>query len=324
MMNLLSSRDAASLGTFRLDVGDGHELFIAQSGNPDGIPAVFLHGGPGSGCQPAHRELFDPARFRVVLPDQRGAGQSTPKGSLVANTTAHLIADLERVRETLGIERWMVVGGSWGATLGIAYAEAHPKRVTALALRAVFLGTPQELQWAFSDGPRALRPELWAALTALLPSEEQQDPFAALARRISDSDPAVHTAAACVWGDFERTLSEICPPNTNPLPASLAGAEKGRTIPTTPYAENHYFRNNCFLEPGQLLANTGQLEGIPAILIQGRYDLLCPPRVAFELAAAWPDCQVRVVESAGHAITDPGIRAALMSAISELGKGIAA
>lgn len=314
-----ASPDAGPHEERRLDAGDGHELFVAQAGNPEGIPAVFLHGGPGSGCQPAHSELFDLSRFRVVLPDQRGAGRSTPKGSLAANTTAHLIADMERVREALGIERWMVAGGSWGATLGIAYAEAYPDRVTAMALRAIFLGTPEEVRWAFTDGPRMLRPDMWAALIALLPPGERRDPFAALGERVASADPAVHAPAACVWGDYERVLSEVRPASANPLPASLAGAEKGRTIPATPYVENHYIRNNCFLEPGQLLANAERLAGIPAILVQGRYDLLCPPRTATALAAAWPGCEVRMVEGAGHAITDPGIREALVSAISELG-----
>ena len=311
------------IAELRLDAGDGHNLYIAQYGSPDGIPAVFLHGGPGSGCQPAHADLFDHRRFRVVLPDQRGAGRSTPKGGLEANTTADLVADLERIRAELEIDRWMVVGGSWGATLGIAYAEAHPDRVSAMALRAVFLGTAAELQWAFCDGPRTLRPDLWAALTSLLPEPDRADPIGALGRRLRHPDPAVHQPAACVWGDFERTLSEINPARATPLPASLDLAAEGRAIPSTPYVENHYFQNDCFLGPDQLRAEAGKLGHIPAVIVQGRYDLLCPPRTSAALAAAWPGCEVRIVEGAGHAITDPGVENAVKAAIINLADRIA-
>ncbi|MDA0654086.1 MAG: prolyl aminopeptidase [Proteobacteria bacterium] len=307
----------------RLDAGDGHNLYVAEAGSPDGIPAVFLHGGPGSGCQPGHADLFDRRRFRVVLPDQRGAGRSTPKGRLDANTTAHLIADLERIRAELGIRRWMVVGGSWGATLGIAYAEAHPDRVSAMVLRAVFLGTAAELHWAFGDGPRTLRPDLWAALTALLPADERDDPMGAFGRRLRNPDPAVHAPAACVWGDFERTLSEINPARAIPLPQSLDRAAEGREIPSTPYVENHYFRNDCFLGPDQLLAEAGKLGDIPAVIVQGRYDLLCPPRTSAALAAAWPGCEVRIVEGAGHTMSDPGVEDAVREAIRDLADRIA-
>lgn len=303
---------------YRIKSDNGHQLYVAEAGNMDGIPAVFLHGGPGSGCQPAHAELFELDRFRIVLPDQRGAGRSTPKGSLAANTTQHLIADLELIREHLGINRWILVGGSWGATLAIAYAEAYPNRVGGAALRAIFLGTSHEVHWALVEGPQILRPDLWQSLVALLPPQERNDPFTALSTRVSNPDPAIHVPAACVWGDFERTLSEIAPTSANLLPASLSTVAEGRAIPSTPYIENHYFRHSCFLEPGQLLRDAGLLAGIPAVLVQGRYDLLCPPRNAAALAAAWQGCDLRIIEGAGHAATDPGIRPALKAAISEL------
>lgn len=304
-----------------LAVGGDHVLYVEQVGARAGRPIVFLHGGPGSGCQPAQRQLFDPARDRVVMFDQRGAGRSTPKGTLVDNTTAHLVSDVEAIREALEIERWTIVGGSWGATLAIAYAEAFPERVTAIVLRAVFLGTEEEVRWAFGGGPRTLRPDLWAALVARVPPHERRDPYAALGRRLEDPDPAVHVPAACVWGDFERTMSEILPASpAAPLP-SLSGSVGPRPVPSTPYVEHHYFRNECFLRPNQLMAEAHRLDGIPGILVQGRYDLLCPPKTAHALAAAWHGAELRIVEGAGHATSDPGTRQALVAAIAEIAPG---
>jgi proline iminopeptidase len=301
-----------------LPVGDGHTLYVEQVGSPSGTPVVFLHGGPGSGCQPTHRQLFDPRRFRAVLFDQRGAGRSTPKAGRDANTTQHLIADIDLIRTTLGIERWLVVGGSWGATLAVAYAEAHPHRVAGVALRGVFLGTHAEWRWAFIDAPRIFRPDLYAAALNLLPVAERDDLLAALARRLRDPNAAVHIPAACVWGDYERTLSEIRPDKVVPLPASLSDSTGGRSVPATPYIEAHYYEHDCFLRPGQLLAEAPRLAGIPAILVQGRYDLLCPPQTAFALAQAWPGCELRLVETAGHALPEPGIRPALIQAIEDV------
>lgn len=303
--------------SFRLKVDNGHELFIAQTGNPNGIPAVFLHGGPGSGCQKIHSDLFDLSRFRVILPDQRGSGQSTPKGSLNANTTTHLVSDLELIREHLGISKWIIVGGSWGSTLGIAYAELFPDKVIGLVLRAIFLGTKEELQWAFYEGPKVIRPELWRALTMLLPPEEREDPFKHLSERLINTDPLIHEPAACVWGDFEETLSQIIPAKTGPFSYSLEASIKNRKIPNTPYIENYYFNNNCFLEPNQLLKNAYILNSIPGILIQGRYDLLCPPKNADALAQSWKGSELRIIETAGHTMSDPGIQKNLMKAISE-------
>ncbi|MCW5713212.1 MAG: prolyl aminopeptidase [Bauldia sp.] len=296
-----------------LDVGDGHRLHVEQVGRPDGIPAVFLHGGPGSGCRPGQRELFAPSRYRAVLFDQRGAGRSLAEERLAANTTADLIADIERIREALEIERWLVVGGSWGATLALAYAEAHPERVTGMALRAVFLGTRAELDWAFIDGPKRLRPDLFADFMAGLPESERDDPLPAYWTRILDPDPAVHGPAAWRWHDTERVLSEAAPARQR-----LVAPPAGGGLPASPFFEAHYFRNDCFLAPDQLLAGTTRLAGIPGIIVQGRYDLLCPPATSFALAAAWRGAEVRIVEAAGHAMTEPGITPALRSAIDEL------
>lgn len=302
-----------------LQVSGGHTLYLEQVGNPKGIPAVVLHGGPGSGCQDAQRQWFDPAMFRVVLFDQRGAGRSEPKGSLKENTTPDLVADMEQIRSELGIERWLIVGGSWGATLGLTYAQAHPRRVSGLVLRAVFLGTPEEIQWAFADGPRVFRPDLLRALHDAALEQDRGEPIAALTRRLHGPDPADRDRAAHIWGGFERALSELRP--DPPIPPALSGADMAaEPVPNTPRFESHYFRHGCFLEPGQLLRNAGQLAGIPGIIVQGRLDLLCPPSAAHALAAAWPDCELRLVEGAGHAVSEAGIAEALMVAIDDLGR----
>ncbi len=302
-----------------LAVGDGHTLYVEQVGNPTGMPVIFLHGGPGSGCQPAHRQLFDPRRFRAILFDQRGAGRSTPRTGREHNTTQHLIADIERIRALFGIQRWLVVGGSWGATLAVAYAEAHPERTLGVALRGVFLGTRAEWTWAFVDAPRIFRPDLYLSLLSLLPAEERGDLLAALGRRLRDPEPAVHVPAAWAWSDYERVLSEIRPDVPVPFPATLAEAGRGRaTVPSTPYIESHYYENDCFLRDGQLLAEAGRLTGIPGIAVQGRYDLLCPPSIADALVRAWPGAELRIVETAGHALTEPGVRPALIQALEDV------
>ncbi len=301
-----------------IDVGDGHLVYVEQVGRPDGVPVLFLHGGPGSGCQPAHRRLFDPARHRAVLFDQRGAGRSRPPGGRHANTTQHLIADIERIRVLLGIDRFLLIGGSWGATLALAYAEAYPAEVAGIVLRATFLGTRRELEWAFVDGPRRLRPDLFRAFVERLPADERADSLTAYWRRILDPDRAVAAPAAWTWHDAERVLSEVAP-TTSALrpdePGRLAGP-----LPSTPFMEAHYFSNDCFLEPDQLLNDAGRLADIPGIIVQGRYDFLCPPATAFALADAWPAARIAMVEGAGHAMTEPGITPALVAAIAALSR----
>jgi proline iminopeptidase len=309
----------APLTSELLPAGDGHEIHVETVGRVDGIPAVYLHGGPGSGCQPDHRRLFDPERFHAILFDQRGAGRSRPKGRREANTLAHLIADMELIREKFGITRWMIVGGSWGATLALAYAQAHPHRVSGIVLRATFLGTRAELESAFLDLLPRVYPALSEDFLKVLPGEERAQPLDAYWRRILDPDPEVHGPAARAWHDTERILSEHAPGR---IRLDLASLNSSRALPATPFMEAHYFRNDCFMRPGQLLAEAGTLDRIPGMIVQGRYDLLCPPATSFALSAAWPGSEVRIVEAAGHSLYDRGVRDAVMKAIAELASEI--
>jgi proline iminopeptidase len=311
----------APLTTQLLPVGSGHEIYVETVGRADGIPAVYLHGGPGSGCQADHRRLFDPERFHAVLFDQRGAGRSRPSGLREANTLPHLIADMETIRESLGFERWMIIGGSWGATLALAYAEAYPARVSGIVLRATFLGTRAELEWAFLDALRRFYPDLSDDFLSLLPAAELRHPLDACWRRILDPDPAVHGPAARAWHDTERILSEHAPSRTRLDFASLRSA---RSLPTTPFMEAHYFQNDCFMKPDQLMAGAGKLKGIPGLIVQGRYDFLCPPSTSHALAAVWPNAEIRIVEGAGHSLYDPGVRDAVMKAIADLASTVTA
>ncbi len=305
----------APLTSQLLPVGDGHEIYVETVGRADGIPAVYLHGGPGSGCQPDHRRLFDPERFHAVLFDQRGAGRSRPKGRREDNSLPHLIADMETIREKLGITRWMIVGGSWGATLALAYAQAHPHRVSGIVLRATFLGTRPELEGAFVDVLPRFYPDLSNDFLNLLPAEERGQPLDAYWRRILDPDPAVHSPAARAWHNTERILSEHAPGRSR---LDLDSLNSAQALPVTPFMEAHYFQNDCFMKPGQLLTEAGKLERLPGIIVQGRYDLLCPPATSQALGAVWPDSEIRFVEGAGHSLYDAGVRDAVMRAIADL------
>ena len=309
----------APLTSQLLPVGDGHEIYVESVGRADGIAAVYLHGGPGSGCQPDHRRLFDPERFHAVLFDQRGAGRSRPKGRREHNTLPHLIADMEAIREKFGFERWIVVGGSWGATLALAYAQAHPHRVSGIVLRATFLGTRKELEGAFVDMLPRFYPDLSDDFPKVLPSEERGQPLDAYWRRILDPDPAVHGPAARAWHDTEQILSTRMPGR---LRLDLDSLNSTRALPATPFMEAHYFQSDCFMRPNQLLAEAGKLKGIPGIMVQGRYDLLCPPATSHALAAVWLESEVQCVEGAGHSLYDPGIRNAVMKAIADMASKI--
>jgi proline iminopeptidase len=295
----------APLTSQLLPVGDG----------ADGLPAVYLHGGPGSGCQPDHRRLFDPERFHAVLFDQRGAGRSRPKDRREDNTLPHLIADMEMIRERFGFRRWMIVGGSWGATLALAYAQAHPDRVSGIVLRATFLGTRSELEGAFLDALPRFYPGLSDDFIGLLPEVERAAPLEAYWRRILDADPAVHSPFARAWHDTERILSEHMPSRTR---LDLSSLTSSGALPATPFMEAHYFQNNCFMRTGQLLAEAAKLTGIPGIIVQGRYDLLCPPATSHALGMVWRDAEIRLVEGAGHTLYDPGVRDAVMKAIADI------
>ena len=305
----------APLGSEVLAAGDGHEIYVESVGRRDGIPAVYLHGGPGSGCQGDHRRLFDPERFCAILFDQRGAGRSRPKGSREHNTLPHLIADMEMIREKFGFARWMLVGGSWGATLALAYAQAHPERVSRIVLRATFLGTRAEVEMAFTRTLTQFYPALNEDFLSILPAEERKHPLDAYWRRILHSDPTVHGPAARAWYETERILSEHKPAHTR---LDLAALNSTKSLPATPFMEAYYFANNCFMTPDQLLHNAGRLARIPGFIIQGRYDLLCPPETSQRLANVWPLAEIRMVDGTGHSLNDPGVREAVMKAIADL------
>jgi proline iminopeptidase len=304
---------------FHFDTGEGHQLWVEVVGNPHGIPAVFLHGGPGGGFQPFNAKLFDLDRYRVVFFDQRGAGRSLPRGALQANTTGHLIADMEALRRHFGIDRWLVVGGSWGATLALAYAQTHPERVTGLVLRAVFLGTRAELDWAFGMGLQRFYPALWEDFLAALPPEERGNPLPQYYRRILHPDPAIHLPAAFAWHDTERALSEVAPAQTR-----LGPVAPDRPRPNSPFVEAHYFLHDCFMPPDALMAGARQLAQIPGVIVQGRYDLLCPPVTSHALAARWGNARVQMAEVSGHSLSHPAVQAAVAAAIASFdGAGFA-
>ena len=291
-----------------LDVGDGHRVYMEQCGRPDGRPVIVLHGGPGGGCSPAMRRFFDPAVWRVILFDQRGCGRSRPHASVEANTTWHLIADIETIRETLGIRSWAVFGGSWGATLALLYAQAHPDRVRALILRGVFLMTKGELDWFYGGGAGAFWPDLWARFVQPIPQDERGDLIAAYHRRLFCGDLATETRFARVWAGWENALASI----ESDGATGEGPAEYSRAFARL---ENHYFLNGGFLDEGQaILDNMGRIAHIPGTIVQGRYDMICPPAAAWRLAEAWPAARLALVPRAGHALSEPGITAELVRA----------
>jgi proline iminopeptidase len=291
-------------GMLRLD--DLHQMYWEQCGRPDGVPVLYLHGGPGDGCAPMCRQLFDPAFYRAVLFDQRGSGRSVPRGELRGNSTGDLLQDIERLRTFLGIERWLVFGGSWGSTLALAYAQQHPQRVCGLILRGVFLGRDTEVDW-FMHGMRRFHPEAWERFIAPIPLDERGDLLGAHYRRLTSSDPAQFMPSARAWGSYEASCVSLLP-----RPELIESA--GNEYVALPLAriEAHYFTNRLFLEPDQLLRNADQIADIPGCIVQGRHDLICPPESAYALAASWPRAELCVVEGAGHSLWEPGILAALM------------
>ncbi len=291
-----------------LDTSGVHRIYWETSGNPDGIPVVFVHGGPGAGSSPMHRRFFDPARYRIVVFDQRGCGRSTPHGELVDNTTPHLIADMEALRQALGIDRWLVFGGSWGSTLALAYAEAHPQRCRGLVLRGIFLCRKREIDW-FLYGIRAFFPEAQRRLEEYIPAGERHDLLAAYHRRLVDPDPAVHQPAAFEWATFEASCSTLLP---NPDLVAAFGSDQ--TALSLSRIEAHYFVHDIFLPDNSLLDNVDRLRGIPGVIVQGRYDAVCPIMSADELARAWPEARYVVVADAGHSAFEPGIARELVAA----------
>jgi proline iminopeptidase len=301
----------------RLDVGDGHQVYYEESGNRRGQPVLIVHGGPGGGSNPTMRRLHDPARYRIVLLDQRGCGRSLPHASLEANTTWHLVSDMERLRTHLDISDWQLVGGSWGSTLALAYAQRHPHRVRALILRGVFLLRRAELDWFYQDGASWLFPEAFAELVAPIPRDERGDIVAAYYRRLTHPDAKVQLAAARTWSLWEASTLALTP-----------DAERIRQFSADAYAlafariECHYFVNRGFLaHDGQLLADMHRLRDIPGVIVHGRYDVVTPIKSAFDLKAQWPRAELIVVPDAGHAMTEPGIVHEIVSATRRFGRG---
>jgi len=305
-------------GTLR--VSELHEIYFEESGNPQGKPVVFVHGGPGGGTDPKQRRFFDPSVYRIVAFDQRGCGKSTPHASLVDNTTWHLVTDMEAIREHLGIQRWQVFGGSWGSTLGLAYAQRHPERVTELVLRGIFLLRKQEIDWFYQRGASAVFPDAWEEFLAPIPADEHGDLLHAYHRRLTSDDPATQQSAARAWSIWEGKTSclfenpDIVARNSDDE-FSLAFAR----------IECHYFINHAFFEhDGELIANAGRIRHIPTVIVQGRYDVVCPMESAWALLRAFPEADLRIVPDAGHSALEPGNLHELIEATDRFGLGLPA
>ncbi len=301
--------------TGMLDTGEGHQVYWELCGNPNGKPAVFLHGGPGAGCSVDHRRLFDPERYCVLLFDQRGCGRSKPHADLEHNTTWHLVADIERLRTLLGVEKWLVFGGSWGSTLALAYAQTHPQHVSALVVRGIFTVRHEELQWYYQGGASRLFPDLWEHYLAPIPLAERGDLIAAYRKRLTGSDKSVQLQAARAWSLWEGQTITL-------LPDAASKLKYGQGDYALAFAriENHYFVHQGWLEEGQLIRDAHKLADIPGVIVQGRYDIACPAQTAWALHRAWPQADFHMVEGAGHAYNEPGILAQLMAATNRFAR----
>lgn len=304
--------DIQPYATHRLAVAAPHVLYVEESGNPQGLPVLFLHGGPGAGCQAWNRRFFDPERYRIVLFDQRGAGKSTPHAHLEGNTTQALVEDIEVLREFLGIERWLVFGGSWGSTLGLAYAEAHPEYVMGLIVRGIFLCRDQDIHWFYQDGASRVFPDYWADYLRVIPEAERGDMLAAYYQRLTGSDELVRMAAAKAWSVWEGLCATLRPNQSvaeyfSDPHVALALAR----------IEAHYFVNKSFMQANQLLSDAHKLAGIPGVIVHGRYDMVCPLDNAFVLHEVWPSAELQIIRDAGHSGSEPGIVDALVRATND-------
>ena len=291
-----------------LDVGDGHSLYWERCGTPGAKPAVFLHGGPGAGCSPAHRRLFDPAAYDILLFDQRGCGRSTPHAGLEANTTWHLVEDIERLRAMAGVEKWLVFGGSWGSTLALAYAQAHAERVSELVLRGIFTFRQREVDWLYLYGASEVFPDKWQEFVGLIPEDERGDLVCAYQRRLTGDDPTVRLAAAKAWSKWEAETVTL-----RPSPATIGAHTSDGFAIAIARIENHYMVHRGWLEEGQLLAKAGRLKDIPGVIVQGRYDMCTPPSAAWDLHCAWPEADLRIVHG-GHLFSEPTVLDGLIGA----------
>ncbi len=298
-----------------LPLSSGHVMYWEQVGHPRGRPALFLHGGPGAGAGAVHRRFFDPDFWRVIIFDQRGAGRSRPLGSLERNTTPDLVADIEMLRRHLGIDRWLLFGGSWGSTLALAYAQAHPDRVLGCVLRGVFLGRPEEVDW-FLHGIARFYPDAHRNFLEFLPPEERGDVLAGYLRRLNHPDPSVHLPAARAWSVYEGSCSTLLP-----SPDTVTSFAQDRTALGLARIEAHYFHHKLFLPPEGLLGGMSRISHLPAEIVQGRYDMICPAKTSFDLSAAWPNARLSVVPDAGHSALEPGVRRALVAAVERFRHG---
>ncbi|MBD3610062.1 MAG: prolyl aminopeptidase [Gammaproteobacteria bacterium] len=296
-----------------IKVDEPHVLHVEEYGNPDGLPVVFLHGGPGSGCEPYHSQFFDPDGYRIILFDQRGCGKSTPHAELEGNTTQALVADMEVIRQKLGIERWVVFGGSWGSTLALVYAQTHAQQVLRLILRGIFLCRPQEIAWFYQQGASRLAPDHWQDYLNQIPEAERDDMVSAYYRRLTSDDEVARMAAAKAWSVWEGRT------------ATLQGRQEVVDHFADPYTalsvariECHYFMHNAFLEDNQILRDMHKIKDIPGIIIHGRYDIICPLENAWELHQAWPQSVLKIIDNAGHAASEEGILSALIKASDKM------
>jgi proline iminopeptidase len=304
--------------THSIKVDEPHVLHVEECGNPEGIPVLFVHGGPGMGCEPYHRRFFDPERYRIILMDQRGAGRSTPHAELEGNNTQALVEDMETLRKHLGIDQWLLFGGSWGSTLSLVYAETHPERVLGMVLRGIFLCRPEDIRWFYQEGASRIFPYQWEDFIAQIPEQERSDFVAAYYARLTHADEVTRMRAAEAWSLWEGRTSTLRPNEavTNHFGDPFTAISLARI-------EAHYFINNTFLRPNQILADAQRLHGIPGVIVHGRYDVVCPMDNAWALHKAWPGSELDIISEAGHSATEPGIVDALVSATNHFAETLA-
>jgi len=296
-----------------LSVDNDHEIYVEECGNPEGQPVIFLHGGPGAGCEAYHRQLFDPEKYRIILFDQRGCGRSKPHASLIANTTDHLISDIEAIREKLEVDNWVVAGGSWGSTLALAYSQAHPNAVVGLIVRGIYLSTPKEIQWFYQEGASEFFPDYWQDYLQPIPEDEHDDLVTAYHKRLTGDNEIARMGAAKAWALWEARTASL-----QPKTALLDHFGDPKTALSVARIEAHYFINDGFFEPDQLLNNMHRIEHIPGFIIHGRYDMICTIKQAFDLHQRWPASELFVIQNAGHSAGEAGISSALIKASNNM------
>jgi len=299
--------------TWRFSVSDIHTLYIEESGNPEGLPVVFLHGGPGGNCEPGHRRFFNPEEYRIILFDQRGCGKSKPHASIEDNTTPDLIADLEKIRQHLGVDKWVVFGGSWGSTLALVYAESHPQRVLGLILRGIFLSREVDIRWLFQGGAARLFPEAWQHYVDPIPENERDDMISAYHQRLTSENEIIRMGAAKAWSIWEGSTATLLPDKS-----VIDYFSDPHIALSIARIECHYFINNSFLSQGQILDNAKNLKDIPGFIVHGRYDVICPIDQAVLLDQHWPESKLMVIDNAGHAVTERGISDALVDCCNQM------